>query len=147
MSWRPQLNVVCGRCGKPRGLTHVCISSSNRKATLTPKLTFGKCPTCKKPQGNPLTHTCHPRSDFKRRKAAYAKQQKAAARKKRQKNDHDYQACADNDCPRSLCVAFRTGYQTGHRDGYEQGWQTGWRQGYDCGFPEGIAACPRDHSR
>ena len=22
MTWRPQLNVVCGRCGKARGLTH-----------------------------------------------------------------------------------------------------------------------------
>ena len=140
MSWRPELNVTCGRCGKPRGvLGHVCVSgrSFSRKATLKPKVTFGTCPKCKKPQGNPLTHTCHPRSDFKRRQSAYAKAERAKARKKRQKTSHDYQACADNDCPRPLCVAFKTGYQTGNRDGYEHGW----RVGYDAG----IAACPRQH--
>lgn len=123
VNWRPQLNVVCGRCGKPRGLAHTCISNSTRKAT--PRLTagFGKCPRCRKPQGNPLTHTCQPRSDFKRRKAAHERSQRAKARKKRQKNDHDYQACTASDCPRSLCVAYKTGYVTGHRDGYETGWQ------------------------
>jgi hypothetical protein len=135
MTWRPQLNVVCARCGKPRGLTHVCISRSNRKATVRPQVTFGTCPRCRKPQGNPLTHTCHPRSDFKRRKARYQRQQQTRARKKRQKQDHDYQACADNDCPRSLCVAFKTGYQAGHLDGYEHGWQ----QGHDRGHAEATA--------
>ncbi len=133
MSWRPQLNVTCGQCGKPRGLLgHVCVSTRNRKATLKPKVSFGTCPRCKKPQGNPLTHTCRPTSDFKRRKATYERQQRAKARKKRQKQDHDYQACADNDCPRPLCVAFKTGYTTGHRDGYELGWQ----QGYDRGLSD-----------
>jgi hypothetical protein len=141
MSVRPQLNVVCGRCGKRRGLIHTCVSNSTRKAT--PKLTagFGKCPTCKKPRGNPLTHTCRPKSGFRRRKSAFEREQRAKARKKRQKNDHDYQACTDNDCPRPVCVAFKTGYLTGHRDGYEQGWRTG----YDRGFPDGIAACPLPH--
>jgi hypothetical protein len=141
VSWRPELNVVCGRCGKPRGLTHECVSNSRRKPTLKPALSFGTCPKCKKPQGNPLTHTCAPKSDFRRRKADHDKAQPARGRKKRQKNDHDYQACADNDCPRSLCVAFKTGYLTGDRDGYDRGW----RVGYDAGFPAGIAAYPRDH--
>ena len=135
----------CGRCGKPRGLTHVCTSGGNRNATIKPQVSFGTCPQCKKPQGNPLTHTCAPKSDFKRRKAAYDRQQRAKARKKRQKETHDYQACTDNDCPRPVCVAFRTGYATGHRDGYETGWHTGWQQGYDRGFGDGIAACPRPH--
>jgi flagellar biosynthesis/type III secretory pathway protein FliH len=142
VTWRPQLNVVCGRCGKPRTLLgHVCISTRNRKATLKPEVTFGACPRCKKPQGNPLTHTCHPRSDFKRRKAAYAKQQRAAARKKRAKQAHDYQACTNRDCPRPVCVAFKTGYQIGSADGYQQGWQ----QGYDRGYADGMAACPLAH--
>jgi hypothetical protein len=141
VTWRPQLNVVCGRCGKPRGLRHVCVSNSRRKATLKPQFTFGTCPRCKKPQGSPLTHTCHPRSDFKRRKARYDKQQRARTRKKQRKQAHDYQACADPGCPRPLCVAFKTGYQAGSHDGYQQGWQ----QGYDRGFPEGMAACPRPH--
>jgi hypothetical protein len=137
MTWRPQLNVVCGRCGKPRGLAHTCLTGGKRKATIKPAVTFGTCPRCKKPQGNPLTHTCAPRSDFKRRKAAHDKAQAAAARKKRRKSTHDYQACTDNDCPRPLCVAFKTGHKTGQADGYE----TGWQQGYD----RGIAACPRPH--
>ena len=147
MSWRPQLTVTCGRCGNPRrGLRHVCISNRTRKQTINTKVSFGTCPRCRKPQGNPLTHTCHHTTDFKRRKAAYDKAQRGKARKKRQKNDHDYQACADNDCPRSLCVAWKTGYATGHRDGYEQGWRTGWQQGHDRGFADGLAACASTHS-
>jgi hypothetical protein len=137
--------VVCGRCGKPTGLRHVCVSNSRRKPTIKPQLTFGTCPRCKKPQGNPLTHACTPKSDFKRRKAAYDKAERARARKKRRKNDHDYQACTDNDCARSLCVAFKTGYQAGDLDGYERGWRVGHQVGYNTGFPAGIAACPRTH--
>jgi len=137
MTLRPQLNVVCGRCGKPRGLTHTCTSGGTRKATIKLAAGFGTCPTCKRPQGNPLTHTCRPRSDFKHRKSAYERDQRAKARKKRRKNDHDYQACTDNDCARSLCVAFKTGYQTGSRDGYDLG--------YQLGYDHGITACPRPH--
>jgi hypothetical protein len=132
MSWRPQLNVVCGRCGKPRGLSHVCVSNSRRRQTLKPQLSFGKCPDCKRPYGsNPLAHVCAPKSDFKARKA----------RKKRQQERHDYTACLDSECKRALCVAFKTGWKLGDQAGYERGWQ----QGYDRGFPDGIAACPREH--
>jgi hypothetical protein len=154
VSWRPVLNVVCGRCGKPRGLAHTCISSSRRKATITPKVSFGTCPRCRKPQGNPTTHTCQPKTDFKRRRAAAGKQHAKDARaqaasiakvkRARQgggKPKHDYQACTDEDCRRPLCVAFKTGYLNGHRDGFEEGWQVG----YNVGFPEGQAACPRSH--
>jgi hypothetical protein len=155
MTWRPQLNVVCGRCGKPRGLTHVCISGRTRKATARPQFGFGTCPQCEKPQGNPMTHTCHPRSDFKRRRSAHHKQQATDKRaqaasiakigRSRQrgpaKRKHNYLTCTDGDCQRPLCVAFKTGYKTGHREGYEHGWQ----QGYDRGFTDGIAACPRSH--
>ncbi|HEY3957975.1 MAG TPA: hypothetical protein VGM53_31815 [Streptosporangiaceae bacterium] len=119
MTRRPQLNTVCGRCGKPRG--------------------------------NPLTHTCRTRSDFKARKAAYAKQQQAAARQA--KPAHDYRACSDTSCPRPLCVAFKTGYHTGDHDGHADGWQQGYdrghadgmRQGYDQGHADGINDCPRQH--
>ena len=150
MAWTPQLNVVCGRCGKPRGLRHVCFSNSKRKATIKPVVSLGKCPKCKKPMGNPLTHTCRPKSDFKRRRAAHEKRQRKEARtlaraeraaKQKQKPKHDYQACTDKDCQKSLCVAFKTGYKIGHRDGYE----LGFRVGYDRGFPDGILACPRAH--
>ena len=145
MAWTPQLNVVCSRCGKPRGLAHTCFSSSTKKATAKPVLSFGKCEKCKRPVGNPLTHTCRPKSDFRQRRREHEKAEKADARKaaakKRQQNAHDYQACSDKDCAKPLCVAFKRGYQLGDREGYDRGWQAG----YDRGFPDGIAACPRSH--
>lgn len=141
MALRPQLNVMCGRCGQPRGLRHDCISNSRRNATFKPSFSFGKCPKCRKPYGNPLTHVCRPKSDFKRRKSKFEKQQRAASRKKRQTEKHDYQACPDKDCPRPLCVAFKTGYRSGDQDGFERGWEAG----YGAGFPDGIDACPRVH--
>jgi flagellar biosynthesis/type III secretory pathway protein FliH len=150
MAWTPQLNITCGRCGKPRGLRHVCVSNRNRKATVKPSWSFGECPKCRKRVTNPLTHTCRPKSDFKRRRAQHEKQQRAEAKataakeragKRAQRPQHDYTSCRDGDCPRPLCVAFKTGHKTGHREGYEQGFQTGW----DRGFPAGVAACPRTH--
>ena len=126
MTLRPALLPVCGRCGKRReGIRHDCRSNSSRKATVSLKLTFGTCSTCKRTVSNPLTHVCKPKSDFKKRKTAQAKAEKAAARKKRQAEKHDYQACADRDCPRSLCVAFRTGRKLGYQDGFDDGFAAG----------------------
>lgn len=163
MAWTPKLNIICGRCGKPRGLAHVCISSSKRKATVRAKWSFGQCPKCRKRVTNPLAHTCRPKSDFKRRRTAAGKQKRsgdkaqaasiAKIKRSRQpggaKAKHDYQSCRDGDCKRSACVAFKTGYKAGHFDGYEQGYPIGWnrgeRVGWNKGFPAGIAACPRNH--
>jgi len=58
---------------------------------------------------------------------------------------HEYQSCADNDCTRPVCVAFKEGYREGHRDGYRQGLEQGDAQGHARGFIDGIAACPRAH--
>jgi hypothetical protein len=141
MSLRPQLNVTCGRCGKPRGLVHECVNgSTRRKPTLKPTVTFGKCPDCKKTITNPLAHICAPKSDFKRRKREHDKQQKARQPKKRQPS-HDYTACPDSDCPRPLCVAYKTGWKAGDEAGYERGWETC----YPAAFEDGIAHCPRLH--
>jgi hypothetical protein len=154
MSWRPQLNAVCGRCGKPRGLVHECVSNSRRRQTVKPKLSFGTCPKCRKPYGgNPVGHVCAPKSDFRKRKAAHDKAERDQARKKRQQQGHDYTACSDNDCKRSLCVAYKTGWKAGDEAGYDRGWQQGheagfkegYAEGYDKGYPAGIADCPRDH--
>jgi hypothetical protein len=146
MSWRPQLNVVCGRCGKPRGLGHVCVSNSKRKPAMKPKLSFGTCPKCRKPyEGNPLGHNCAPESGFRRRKAKFEKEQRDAARKKRQQQAHDYTACPDGSCKRALCVAYKTGWADGDQAGYDRGWQQGHEAGHKDGYAEGVAACPRDH--
>jgi hypothetical protein len=138
MSWRPALNVVCGRCGHPRGLAHVCVSNSRRKPTLKPNLSFGTCPKCRKPyEGNPLGHTCAPRSDFRKRKAAFEKRQRDEARSKRQRQAHDYTECSDDGCKRAVCVAYKTGRDTGEDEGYARGWELGYAQG--------VASCPRPH--
>ena len=134
MGWRPQLNVVCGRCGKPSGLLgHVCVSNSRRKQTLKPKLSFGSCPKCRKryDAGGQLTHVCAPKSDFGKRKKKYEKEQRDKARKARPK--HDYTNCPDQECKRSLCVAYKTGLQLGDEQGYSRGWE----QGYDRGAADG----------
>ena len=73
----------CGRCGKPRGLTHTCVTSATSKrkpgrTRLAPRATV-TCGTCGKPRG--LAHTCTVRTDFKQRKAAEARRQ-AADRKR-----------------------------------------------------------------
>ena len=140
MGFRPALNVVCGRCGKPRGLTHDCVSNSRRKQTVRPKLSFGKCPKCRKPYGPvPLAHACAPKSDFKKRKTEYEQKQREREREKarKAKPKHDYMECGDAECKRSLCVAYKAGITLGDERGYERGWQ----QGYD----RGLAECPRDH--
>ena len=142
MTLRPALRPVCGRCGQPReGIRHVCRSNSTRKATVSLKLDFGTCGKCKKRVTNPLTHTCKPKSDFKTRKSKAAKAEKAAARKKRQAEKHDYQACSDRDCLKPLCVAFKTGRRTGYQEGFDDGYNAG----FASGFTEGIRSCPLPH--
>lgn len=137
MGWRPQLNVVCNRCGKAHGLFGVCVSNSRRRQTLKPQLSFGKCPTCKKPYGpgGALTHACAPKSDFGRRKKKFEQEQRAKARKARP--THDYTECSDAECKRSACVAYKAGVELGDERGYERGWELG--------YDRGVTDCPRDH--
>jgi len=67
----------CGRCGKPRGITHVCSPGSQRRrpGALQNPVTW-TCGTCGKPRG--VRHTCRQRTDFKarRRKAATAERRR-----------------------------------------------------------------------
>jgi hypothetical protein len=51
--------------------------------------------------------------------------------------DHRYDQCGDEDCPRFPCQVFREGRQLGEVLGY--------RRGYAEGFAEGIRSCPRPH--
>ncbi|MGH3205692.1 MAG: hypothetical protein ACRDP5_27110 [Streptosporangiaceae bacterium] len=152
MAWTPQLNITCGRCGKPRRLRHACVSPSRRKATIKAGWSFGQCPKCRKTITNPLAHDCRPKTGYKRRRRAAqtqeAKDKRAQAastarvKRSRQrgpaKPKHDYTTCRDDDCHRTACVAFRTGYHLGHIDGHDQG--------FDLGFAAGQAACPREHT-
>jgi hypothetical protein len=111
--------VYCGKCGKRRGLAHVCMirRPDGRTRLKAPKVMLASCPSCGKPYANPLTHVCASRpGDFKRRKAAAAKRDKAAARAARpklQRPAHDYATCRDEYCRRYACVAYRDGYANG----------------------------------
>jgi hypothetical protein len=132
MGWRPQLNMVCGRCGRPRGVTgHVCVSRRKGKPSLKPQLGFGTCPKCRKRYGaNPLLHTCEQKSDFRKRKAEFEKAQRDKARKAKPK--HDYTECSDAECKRVTCTAYKSGRELGDQEGYARGWE----QGYDRGRSE-----------
>ena len=133
MGWRPRLDVVCGRCGKPRGpVGHVCVSRRKGKPSLKPRLGFGSCPKCGKRYGaNPLLHVCEVKSDFRKRKAEHEKKQREREREKarREKPKHDYTECSDRDCKRALCAAYKAGIEEGDSRGYSRGWQMGYDRG------------------
>ena len=74
----------CGRCGKPRGLHHLCTGSRKRRDRVRLSLSF-TCPSCGKPTANLLTHTCSVRSDFRKRKAAQKRAELAAERKRKRR--------------------------------------------------------------
>ena len=101
------------------------------RTKLKPSLS-AKCQKCRKDMGNPLTHTCTTRTDFKRR-TAKAKKDAAAAKRKARPDHPRPSACQDGSCKRSGCVAWREGRADGYRDGY------------DDGFPDGVTACPLAH--
>lgn len=92
-----------------------------------------KC-SCGKRYTNPLAHTCAPKSDFKRRKAAEERQRKreaarerkraaaerrkaaAAARRSKARPSparrppaHDYRLCRDEECAKHACRAYKDG--------------------------------------
>ena len=133
MSWRPQLNVVCGRCGKPRGLVHECVSNSRRRQTVKPKLSFGTCPKCRKPYER---QPAHPRLRAEVRL-------QAAARRQHEKEQRDagpeeaaaagprlHRLRATTTASAPLCVAYKTGWKAGDEAGYERGWQTWLRRSH-----------------
>lgn len=133
---RPRLVVTCARCGKSRtGLRHDCVSNSSSRATVKPSISFGKCPKCKKTVGNPLTHVCAPKSDFKARKRKAAKREKA-----KQAEQHPFESCRDSDCKRPQCVAYRTGWHEGHIQGFDEGYEAGYAAGAAAGYAAGFAA-------
>jgi hypothetical protein len=123
--------------------------AARRAATPKLKLDFGKCENCNRPVGNPLTHVCAPRSDFKRRRRAAEKHEKYQARANRKSEKHEYQNCKDDDCKRSACAAYKTGwregYQTGFAEGYDAGYGAGRQAGYSEGFDVGLRSCPGPH--
>lgn len=82
MGFRLRGVILCGGCGKPRGLRHVCVRSFGRK-TRAHKLhspVEWECSTCHKRRG--LRHTCSTGTDFKARKRKAATAERRAKRKR-----------------------------------------------------------------
>jgi hypothetical protein len=133
MGWRPQLNTFCTRCRKVHKPWGTCVTSSARPAGFRIKASFGKCPKCKRMYGaaGPVAHRCAPKSDFGRRKKQFEREQAAAERERRKKArpKHDYTECSDNECKRSLCVAYKKGIEVGDERGYKRGWRLGHARG------------------
>jgi hypothetical protein len=73
----------CGRCGKPRGLAHTCVTSAagrrRRGHTKARSPLMWECSTCHKPRG--LVHTCTLPSDFKKRRRQAATADRRRKRK------------------------------------------------------------------
>lgn len=126
---------------------------SARSTKVKPKLTV-RCSGCGAPLGNPLTHRCTTKTDFKQQKKQAAKPKPKPASTG---NAHEYTGCGDENCPRFPCRVYREGFEDGRRrgfdegkvegaiEGFEEGYKRGWQEGYDVGFPAGIAACPLSH--
>jgi histone H1/5 len=63
-----------------------------------------------------------------RRKAAAAARRKGPARTRSRpaQPKHDFRTCRDGECERYACVAYK--------------------EGYEDGYPDGMLACPREHT-
>jgi hypothetical protein len=118
--------VKCGRCGKPRGLTHTCLSQRRApaQAKLAPKARVtSKCGTCHKTMTNPLTHVCVTKRSAPKRAAPKKAPAKKPPRVKvvrpagPKKAAHSHSACKDEACQRQACVGYRDGYADGFEDG------------------------------
>jgi len=107
---------------------------STRSTKVKPQLTV-KCGSCGHPLGNPLTHRCTTKTDFRRRKKQAAKPKPAP--KPATGNAHEYASCDDDDCSRFQCRVYK--------EGLANGTEVGRQLGYAEGFPDGIAACPLSH--
>lgn len=89
--------VRCGRCGKPRGIRHTCVTRIGRRPRphrVQSPVTW-ECPSCHKTRG--LRHTCGNSGDFKarKRKAATDERRSKRAATRRRQADRRKQAAAD----------------------------------------------------
>jgi hypothetical protein len=126
--------VYCGKCGRRRGLMHVCVvrRANGRTRIKAPGISLATCSRCGQDYANPFTHTCPSRpGDFKRRKAAAERaerKRKAEQLRQRRREErarrreaggpvptarHLPQTCRDEDCQRRACVAYRLGFADG----------------------------------
>jgi len=158
MGFRLRGVVRCGRCGKPRGIRHVCASriGQKRRAHKVQSPVTWECSTCHRPRG--LSHTCTVRTDFKsRRRKAAAERKRAEAKRRRQaaaerKRQRRRQAAAerrarDQARKKAAKTAARTRPPRPRGESHEPG-SCGDRDcpAYRCRiYWQGMADCPGPH--
>jgi len=92
--------VRCGRCGKPRGITHTCVNGRGNRRTRVQSPVQWECGNCRKARG--LVHTCVTKTDFRKRKRAAARKRATAERRRRRQL-----AAAKRKLRRQLAAADR----------------------------------------
>ena len=50
---------------------------------------------------------------------------------------HDYQTCRDDDCPRYTCNVYKEGYADGYGAGAAAGYAIGYGDGMAAGYSQG----------
>jgi flagellar biosynthesis/type III secretory pathway protein FliH len=58
----------------------------------------------------------------------------------RERAQHRYQTCRDEDCQRFACRVYREGYEAGYGAGHAAGYAAGEAAGYAAGYGEGYAS-------
>jgi hypothetical protein len=144
--------IRCGACGRPRGITHTCVTSGSRRRGRThmQNPVTWECATCRKPRG--LRHTCVIRTDFKARKRKAA----TAERRRKRKAVKDRQAARRKQAAAERRARARARKQTAKTrprpprprgDSHEPG-TCGDRDcpRYGCkAYYQGMADCPGPH--
>jgi hypothetical protein len=146
--------VRCGRCGKPRGITHTCVTSwAGRGRSQRPRLqspVTWECPSCGRKRG--VLHNCAPGSDFRKRRrdAATAERRRKRKAARERQAARRKQAAADRrarDRARKAAVKGRPRTSRSRGESHEPG-TCGDRdcQRYGCkAYWRGVDDCPRLH--
>jgi hypothetical protein len=76
----------CGRCGKPRGLHHLCTGGKKGRDRIGLRVALKfTCPSCGAQTASLLTHTCVKRTDFRKLRAAQQRRERAEDRKRKRR--------------------------------------------------------------
>jgi hypothetical protein len=111
---RPKVTVTCRTCGKPRGLNHTCVIRTDfrkRKAAAERKAKAARKAQKRRERRQAAAAR---RKEAAARRIAAARARKAAARtrpKRPRPPAHDYRTCADPECERYGCLAYRQGVE------------------------------------
>jgi len=61
----------------------------------------------------------------------------------RRDDEHRYDQCGQDDCPRFACRVYKEGYVRGYQEGAAAGYEAGLADGFAEGYAAGLAAADR----